>query len=163
MSFGLLCIFMFEVNAKVIVIGPSGAGKSTFINAMLGECSEAKKTQMIEFKENYVDIPGEYIEIRRFNYIVIDMAIESSLIIVIQDATSDRPSLPAGFCAVFQKPVIGIINKIDLKEANIDRAEKFLIEAGVIKGNIFAVSSKTHEGIAEVKRMIHKMIRPMGQ
>lgn len=154
---------MCEINARIIVIGPSGAGKSTFINAILGEWSEAKKTQMIEFKENYVDIPGEYIEIRRFNYVVINMAIESSLIIVIQDATSDRPSLPAGFCAVFQKPVIGIINKIDLKEANIDRAEKFLIEAGVIKGNIFAVSSKTHEGIAEVKRMIHKMIRPMGQ
>ncbi|MCG0276151.1 MAG: EutP/PduV family microcompartment system protein [Thermosediminibacteraceae bacterium] len=149
---------MCEINARIIVIGPSGAGKSTFINAILGESNEARKTQVIEFKENYVDIPGEYIEIRRFNYIVINMAIESSLIIVIQDATSDRPSLPAGFCAVFQKPVIGIINKIDLKEAKIDRAEKFLIEAGVLRENIFAVSAKTREGIVEVKRMIKKLL-----
>nr|PZN05246.1 MAG: hypothetical protein DIU66_02510 [Bacillota bacterium] len=33
------------------------------------------------------------------------MAMESSLILMIQDATSDRPSLPAGFCAVFQESV----------------------------------------------------------
>ncbi|WP_066355034.1 EutP/PduV family microcompartment system protein [Fervidicola ferrireducens] len=70
--------------------------------------------------------------------------------------------MPAGFCTAFQKPVIGIINKIDLKEASINRVEKFLIEIGVIKENIFAVSSNTGKGIAEVKKMIYKLIRPMG-
>jgi len=150
---------MLDNNNKIIVIGPSGVGKSTFISALLGERENVKKTQMIEFIGRFVDIPGEYIEIRRLNYIVINTALEASLIFVVQDSTSDRPAVPPGFCSIFNKPVYGIINKIDLKDSDIERSKKFLIDAGIADKDIFTVSAKTREGIDEVRILINKMIK----
>ncbi|KYO64139.1 EutP/PduV family microcompartment system protein [Thermovenabulum gondwanense] len=154
--------YMLDNNKdKIIVLGPSGAGKSTFISALLGERKNVKKTQMIEFKGRFIDIPGEYIEIRRFNYIVINTALEACLIFVVQDSTSDRPSVPPGFCNIFNIPIYGIINKIDLESSNIERSKKFLIDAGIDEKNIFLVSAKTKEGMYCIEKLIknHKLLK----
>lgn len=143
------------LSKKVMLIGASGAGKSSLIKAIVGT-GEARKTQAVTFCDGFIDIPGEYMDIPRLNYAVTTTAMEADAIFVVQDATSDRPTTPPGFCSMFNVPVFGIITKIDLPTANIDRAKRNLELCGV-KGDYFLVSSVTKEGIETVKELIESI------
>ena len=43
-------------------MGKSGGGKTTLIEALRGEKIEYKKTQYIDYSDDFVDTPGEYTE-----------------------------------------------------------------------------------------------------
>ena len=47
---------------KIIFMGRSGSGKTTLIEALRGEELVYKKTQIIDYSEDFMDTPGEYAE-----------------------------------------------------------------------------------------------------
>ncbi|NLZ53413.1 MAG: ethanolamine utilization protein EutP [Thermoanaerobacteraceae bacterium] len=143
------------MRKKIIFIGASGAGKTTLIKAISGT-GEAKKTQALTFQDGFIDIPGEYMDIRRLNYAVITAAMGAHAIFVVQDSTGSKPTTPPEFCTMFNIPVFGIITKIDSPLANIDKAKKNLQLCGV-KGDCYPVSSVTKEGIEAIKELIESI------
>lgn len=143
------------MQKKIMFIGASGSGKSTLIKTLRGH-GEVAKTQAVTFEDGYIDIPGEYMDIRRLNYAVITTAMDADAIFVVQDSTSSKPTTPPGFAGMFNIPVYGAISKIDLPTADIKRASKYLEMCGV-KGKHYPVSAVTGEGIEELRKLIEKL------
>lgn len=143
---------------RAMVMGRTGAGKTTLLNALVGNGSLGRrKTQMVEYHDWAVDTPGEYTEMPRFYNYLISTAFRSAVVLVIQDAVAPRAILPPAFCNVFgQKPMIGVVTKVDLPEAVPERAEAHLRAAGV-PGPYVRVSSLTGFGIEELRTRIQQL------
>ncbi len=150
-----LRLYNFEVKGlqkRVIFIGASGAGKTTLIRALQG-LREAVKTQALTFEDGFIDIPGEYMDIRRLNHAVITTAMDAHAIFVVQDSTCSKPTTPPGFCTMFNIPVYGVISKIDSPYSDVEKAREYLKMCGV-KGKFFPVSAITGEGVEKIKALV---------
>lgn len=142
---------------RAMIIGRSGSGKTTLLRSLAGEELPARKTQMVEFRSWAVDTPGEYAEMPRFYHYLISTAMRAAVIIVVQDSPAPRATLPPGFCRVFgQKPVIGVVTKVDRPDAEPSRAEGHLRLSGV-SGPYYRVSAITGVGVAELRQRIEEI------
>lgn len=90
------------MSKKIVFVGPVGAGKSTLIANLRKSENHVLKTQTITYMGEFVDIPGEYIEIRKFNYAVINEILSAKAVVIVQDATSSKMAVPPGFCSTFE-------------------------------------------------------------
>ena len=135
---------------EILLIGPVGCGKTTLKKLLLGQDTKYAKTQVIDFSSRIIDCPGEYLEIPRYYHVIIDLSHRASEIWALQDATRKRSYYPPNFTKSFNKPVIGIITKLDLPDSDRQRADELLRYAGV-EGNFYHISSKTGEGCDELK------------
>jgi len=138
----------------IILIGGTKAGKTTLLKVLNGE--KFKKidirTQSLEFEDQSIDTPGEYIENRQYYTALISAAQEAEMIGLVADATAEQYFFPPTFASIFTRPVIGIVTKIDEPKANIDHAKNILNMAGVDK--IFLTSALTGKGITELSDFI---------
>lgn len=134
---------------KVMLVGPIGAGKTTLIHALNHDSKKAEKTQSICFCDGAIDTPGEYAQIPRYYSALLVTAMQASAVAILQDATDRRMTLPPGFVSMFSRQVIGIVTKIDLPEADREKAKSKLQQTGV-KEPVFFVSAKTGEGLEEL-------------
>jgi len=138
----------------IILIGGTKAGKTTLLKVLNGE--KFKKidirTQSLEFEDQSIDTPGEYIENRQYYTALISAAQEAEIIGLVADATAEQYFFPPTFASIFTRPVIGIVTKIDDQKANIDYAKNILNMAGV--GKIFLTSALTGKGITELSDFI---------
>lgn len=116
---------------KILLIGGIGAGKTSLKQFLMNENVSYLKTQMLDFSQIFIDCPGEYLEIPRYYHVLIDCSHQVSEIWALQDATKDRSIYPPKFAKVFNKPIIGIITKIDLEKAKVERAASYLTYAGI--------------------------------
>ncbi|MGL5512731.1 MAG: EutP/PduV family microcompartment system protein [Sporomusa sp.] len=133
----------------IMLVGPVGAGKTSLINALKQNCKKAEKTSSISFSDGAIDTPGEYAQMPRFYSALAVTATEARLVIMVQDATDLRATLPPGFAAMFPRPVVGVVTKIDAAGADRERAKHGLVQAG-IKAPFFEVSAHTGAGLAEL-------------
>ncbi|GAA0179882.1 EutP/PduV family microcompartment system protein [Clostridium sediminicola] len=141
---------------KLILIGKSGCGKTTLTQVLYQKKIDYKKTQSMEYYENIIDTPGEYIENRRFYKALIVSSVDCDVIGLLQDCSKDDSIFPPNFSSIFAKPVIGIITKSDLcnGEEKYKRAEEFLLSAGAQR--IFKTSSYNNEGIDRIKEYLNE-------
>ncbi len=137
---------------KVILIGRSGSGKTTLTQALKGEKIAYNKTQTVEREDFLIDTPGEYIESRNFGGALAVYAYESDIVGLLLSAIEPYSLFSPNITSMANRPVIGIVTEIDLKNANPDRAERWLRLAGCKK--VFRVSSVTGEGIDELKAFL---------
>ena len=101
---------------KILLIGGIGAGKTSLKQMLMNEHVSYRKTQMLDFSELFIDCPGEYLEIPRFYHVLIDASYQVSEIWALQDATKQRTFYPPKFAKVYNKPVIGIITKVEFEK-----------------------------------------------
>ncbi len=137
---------------KILLIGSTGSGKTTLAQTLNSSIQKYKKTQTIECLNSVFDTPGEYIENRRFFNALLTTSFSCEIIGLIQDCSSSFCIFPPGFATMFNRPVIGIISKIDKEEKKIAFAEKCLINSGVNK--VFLVSSIDRFGVEELKKFL---------
>lgn len=139
---------------KIILIGKTGSGKTTLCQQLHGQVMEYRKTQAIDIYDHAIDTPGEYIENRFYYRALIVTAADADVIGLVQDCTETDSFFPPSFGSVFSKPVIGIVTKKDCAKSSedIQLAEEHLRAAGA--NPIFITSSSTHEGIAEILKLI---------
>lgn len=139
---------------KIMMIGRTGCGKTTLTQVLQNEKIDYKKTQAIEFFDNAIDTPGEYIENVRFYNALIVSAADCDLIALLQSSIDEQCVFPPGFACSFAKPAIGIITKCDLakKEDDLVRAKEFLKETGVEK--IYTISSLQNHGINDIVKLL---------
>lgn len=145
-----------KMMKKIILIGKTSSGKTTLCQKLHGETIEYKKTQAINPFEHAIDTPGEYIENRFYYKALIVTAADADVIGLVQDCTEKDSFFPPSFAAIFSKPIIGIVTKIDLanNEEEIRFAEEHLQTAGAER--LFHTSVSTGEGIEEIRNYLEE-------
>ncbi|SJZ38121.1 ethanolamine utilization protein EutP [Pilibacter termitis] len=135
---------------KIILMGAVGCGKTSLIQAMRGEDLNYNKTQTLEFIDEMIDTPGEYILHRKFIQSLTVTAAEADVVGLVQSVSEHEQIFSQGFGAMYPKTVIGIVTKMDLAtdDAEIRFVETQLKEAGAER--IFYVSSKEKVGLEKL-------------
>ncbi|PHV70270.1 ethanolamine utilization protein EutP [Sporanaerobium hydrogeniformans] len=133
---------------KLILIGRSECGKTTLKQALKKEELRYEKTQYVEYGSCILDTPGEYIENRNLGGAVALYAYEADVVGLVVSATEPYSLLSPNITSMANREVIGIVTKIDQKNANPKRVAKWLELAGCKK--IFFTSSYQDIGIDEL-------------
>ena len=133
---------------KIIFMGRSGSGKTTLIEALRGETLVYKKTQIIDYSEDFMDTPGEYAEGKELVGALAVYSYESDVVGLVIEATDEYSIFPPACAPVANRPVIGVVTKCDEEGARPDLAKMRLELCGC--DPIFFTSSKNREGIDEL-------------
>ncbi len=137
---------------KMMFIGESLVGKSSLIRELSGKEYTSRRAMAVEYFGQYINTPGEFIENRRFYHALITSSADCDIIAFVQDASRKSSLLPPLFASMFNRKVIGIVSKIDHPEANIERAQLFLQNAGVKE--FYLTSSISGEGLDNLRQML---------
>lgn len=140
---------------RTMFIGAIGCGKTTLMQRLKAEHLKYDKTQAVEFSDNFIDTPGEYIEHHQMENTLRQTSLQADIVVLLQSVTDRRLVYPQGFCTMFSRPTIGIITKIDLdkKPADLEFSKNLLRSAGVNK--IIAVSSVSGENIDQLRQLLN--------
>ena len=130
---------------RTMLIGEWRSGKSTLIRLLSRTDYVPRKVFALDFHGDFVNTPSEFLENRWRYSALITASADCDVLLFVQDATRSTCQIAPAFARIFNRRVIGVITKIDLPEAKIERAEKFLRNAGVRE--IMKVSLATGEGL----------------
>ena len=133
---------------KIIFMGRSGSGKTTLIEALRGDALVYKKTQIIDYSEDFMDTPGEYAEGKELGGALAVYSYEADVVGLVIEATDDYSIFPPACAPVANRPVIGIVTKCDENGARPELAKMRLELCGC--DPVFFTSAKTREGINEL-------------
>ncbi|MBQ7288129.1 MAG: ethanolamine utilization protein EutP [Clostridia bacterium] len=139
---------------KCILIGRSGSGKTTLSQALHEAQISYDKTQTVKHDGWLIDTPGEYIENAVFGGAVAVYAYESDIVGLLLAANEPYSLYSPNITSMANREVIGVVTKIDRPDANPERAARWLRNSGCKK--IFFISSKTGEGIQELKEYLQQ-------
>lgn len=139
---------------KIILIGRSECGKTTLTQALMGRKIEYQKTQAICNEDVVIDTPGEYIQTKMLAGAIALYSYEADIVGLLLSATEPFSLYSPNITGQSTREVIGIVTKIDHKNADSARAERWLRLCGCEK--VFKVSSYTGEGIGELYNYLSK-------
>ncbi len=135
---------------KLFLMGRSEAGKTSLTQVMKGEELHYKKTQYTHTSEegNTIDTPGEYAESKRFSVGLACFSFEADVIALVQAADEPFGLFSPGLRAFVNRPLIGVITKLDSPYANVPMVRQWLENIGCDR--IFTVNNVTGEGVQEL-------------
>ena len=133
---------------KIIFMGKSGGGKTTLIEALRGEKIEYKKTQYIDYSDDFVDTPGEYTEGNDLGGALAVYSYEADVVALVVAADDEFCIFPPACAPVANRPVVGIVTKCDSEYARAELASEWLNLCGCER--VFFTSAKKGEGIGEI-------------
>lgn len=116
---------------KMLLVGRPGSGKTSLVQVFHKLDLVYKKTQAITYNGMFVDSPGEFLENRRLHSALLTSSLRCDIVGLVQDSTSRNSLYPPKFAQMFNKPVVGIVTKVDKAESDPEKAERFLTIAGV--------------------------------
>lgn len=137
---------------KLMLIGETRVGKSSIIRSLSDGKYTSHRAMAVEYHGQFINTPGEFLENHRFYTALITASADADIIAMVVDATRTSSLFPPNSATVFNKPVIGIINKIDMQTANIMLAQRFLKNAGAKA--IICTSTVSGAGMAELQEII---------
>ena len=138
---------------KTMLIGRTGCGKTTLTQKLMNEEVKYKKTQAVSYKSRIIDTPGEYVENKIYYKSLLVLSADAKIIILVQSAIDGATLFPPKFSTMFpKKEVIGLVTKIDLENADVERSKKFLLEAGATE--IFTIGLNDEEGLEAIKKRL---------
>jgi len=133
---------------KLFLMGRSEAGKTSLTQALKGEELHYRKTQYTNTAEDTIDTPGEYAESKNIGLALACFSFEADVIAIV--CAADEPfSVFEANCQCFvNRPLIGILTKIDSPYANVPMVRQWMANSGC--DPIFEVNNVTREGISAV-------------
>lgn len=143
---------------KLFLMGRSEAGKTSLAQALKGEELRYQKTQYTNTEEEIIDSPGEYAETKHCGLGLACFSFEADVLALL--IAADEPfSVFEANCQCFtNRPLIGIITKIDSPFANVPMVRSWMVNSGCER--IFEVSNTTRQGLDElVKYLSEKPIK----
>ena len=142
---------------KLMLVGPIGCGKTTLTQRLTGVDLTYVKTQALEFHDSIIDTPGEFVQHRLMYNALLVTSSDADIIGFLLPATEKEQIYSPGFTSLFNKPVIGIITKIDLlaHEDDYIYAEEQLRMAGAHK--IFRISAVENIGIDKLQTYLDEL------
>ena len=133
---------------KLILMGRSEAGKTTLTQALRGEEIHYYKTQDIHYYDSVIDTPGEYAQSHRLGKALALYTYEADVVGILVAANEPYSLFPPNVTCQANRECIGIVTKIDLPNANVPLADRWLEIAGCRK--IFHVNSLRGVGVADI-------------
>ena len=130
---------------KLILMGRSESGKTTLTQVLRGEEISYDKTQYIKFENTLIDTPGEYAENKELGRALALYSYEADVVGLLLSSTEPYSLWPPCVTAQANRPVIGIVTKIDRPDGDPERAKRWLELAGCKE--IFFVDSKKGIGV----------------
>lgn len=85
----------------------------------------------VEYCGPFINTPGEFLENRRFYPALITTAAECGMILMLANATHKTSLFPPQFVSMFNRAVLGVVTCADAPQADVERARRFLLSAGV--------------------------------
>ncbi|NLR09010.1 MULTISPECIES: EutP/PduV family microcompartment system protein [Lactobacillaceae] len=138
---------------RAMFIGAIGCGKTTLLQRLKDLTIHYNKTQALEFYQNIIDTPGEYIEHRRMYTSIATTAMDADVVVMLQSATDQRLIYPEAFSTMFARPVIGVVTKTDIADqAAIAWAADQLKRAGAKQ--LFEVSALTGDRTEALRQFL---------
>ena len=81
------------------------------------------------------------------------LSADAKIIILVQSAIDGATLFPPKFSTMFpKKEVIGLVTKIDLEGADIERSKRFLLEAGATE--VFIIGLNDKKGLEAIKKRL---------
>jgi len=157
-------MFSFQSNTEsdtsstwpFMIFGGKSSGKTALLLALEGKDPRAAvQSKGIDYSGWGIDPSGEYCESGRLRRELVSAAMKARLLIVVQDASNEHPVFPPHYFLMYPHPKIGVVTKMDVPEADPQRAAEMLRTAGV-DGEIFFVSSLRGEGISDLRDFLLK-------
>lgn len=139
---------------KIILIGRSECGKTTLKQALNKEEIRYEKTQYVQRESCILDTPGEYIENRNLGGAIAIYAYEADIVGLVVSATEPYTLLSPNIVSMTNREVVGIVTKIDKKEAKPERVANWLRLAGCKR--IFFTSSYENKGIEDLSKYLNQ-------
>ena len=135
---------------KVMMMGRVSCGKTTLCQYLLGQELQYHKTQTVQILGDAIDTPGEYVENRALMRGLTVTAVDADAVLFLQDCTDLECRFSPGQAAMYGRPVIGVVSKIDAAPDGqaVEDARMLLRLAGA--DPIFAISAYTGEGVGEL-------------
>lgn len=139
---------------RTMFIGAIGCGKTTLTQRLEKRRIKYNKTQAIEFSQDVIDTPGEYMEHHNMMSTLRSTSMDADIVVLLQSAVDKRLVFPAGFCSMFSKPTVGVITKIDLVKdpADIEYSKKLLLSAGV--KTVIPISAVANTNIDQLEELL---------
>ena len=138
---------------KIMLIGRTSCGKTTLTQKLMNEEVKYKKTQAVSYKSRIIDTPGEYVENKIYYKSLLVLSADAKIIILVQSAIDGVTLFPPKFSTMFpKKEVIGLVTKIDLENADVERSKKFLLEAGATE--VFTIGLNDKKGLEAIKKRL---------
>ena len=119
-----------EKMKKIFLMGRSEAGKTSLTQALKGEELHYIKTQYTNTEDDTIDSPGEYAESKHFSVGLACFSFEADVIAMVQAADEPFNLFGPGGRSFIQRPLIGIITKVDSPYANIPMVRQWMENAG---------------------------------
>lgn len=142
---------------KLFLMGRSEAGKTTLSQVLKGEEIVYKKTQYTYAGDSVIDTPGEYAESKEVGVGLACFSFEADVVAIV--VAADEPfSLFTPNCNAFlNRPLIGIITKIDSPYANVLMVKQWLQNCCCEK--IFCINNMNGDGLKELKEYLSLPVR----
>ena len=132
---------------KLFLMGRSEAGKTSLTQILSGEELHYHKTQYTNTGTDIIDSPGEYSETKRCGLGLACFSFEADVLALLMAADEPFSVFEANCQCFTNRPLIGIITKIDSPYANVPMVRNWMVNSGCER--IFEVSNLTREGIQE--------------
>lgn len=141
---------------KIMLIGPIGVGKTSLTQRLHGLDLAYQKTQVVQFHEDIIDTPGEFLQHRQYYHALNVTAMQADVIGLMLDASKGEQFFPQGFSNLFTKEMVGLITKMDLIEEgqSMDWAYCQLQEAGCQR--IFELSAVDDRGLSDLLEFLQE-------
>ncbi len=139
---------------KMFLMGRSEAGKTSLTQALKGEKLHYFKTQYTNTAEDTIDTPGEYSESKQVGVGLACFSFEADVIALVCAADEPFSVLNPNHTAFLNRPLIGVITKVDSPYANVPMVRQWLENADCER--IFCVNNVTGEGVEELKAYLEE-------
>lgn len=135
---------------KIMVMGRVSCGKTTLCQRLAGKELTYHKTQTIQVVGDAIDTPGEYVENRALMRGLTVTAVDADAVLFLQDCTDTEFRFSPGQAAMYGRPVIGVVTKVDLADNPrlVSQSTELLELAGA--DPIFRVSAVSGQGVVEL-------------
>lgn len=132
---------------KLMMMGRVSCGKTTLCQHLAGMELEYQKTQTVQIVGDAIDTPGEYVENRALMRGLTVTAVDADAVLFLQDCIDTECRFSPGQAAMYGRPVVGVVTKIDLAPGPraVEDATTLLQLAGA--DPVFPISSYTGEGV----------------
>ena len=138
------------MKKKLMMMGRVACGKTTLCQYLAGQALEYRKTQTVELVGDAIDTPGEYVENRALMRGLTVTAVDADAVLFLQDCTDPECRFSPGQAAMYGRPVVGVVTKIDQAPGPgaVEDARQLLELAGA--SPVFPISACTGEGLEEL-------------
>lgn len=139
---------------RLFLMGRSEAGKTSLTQALRGERLHYHKTQYTYAGGETIDTPGEYSESKQAGVGLACFSFESDVVAILIAANEPFTVFAPNSDAFLNRPLIGIITKINAPNANIPMVRQWLQSCCCER--IFLVDNATGEGIPELRAYLEE-------